>query len=140
VDERIIVGTEDARILIFESNGEMRSDIGFSPASFQRPCHALIPYGKGFIAGGGAGSVIVFEKADDTTSAVAAQTLSLEHGVGSKELYKKSKEFILQDENAKVTNMAVSPSEDNFVCTMENSQIYNLTLGNAEVKVSHLGI
>jgi hypothetical protein len=53
-----------------------------------------------------------------------------------REIYAKMKEFIIPEENWRVTNMAVSPSEDCLVCTTENSQIYCKQLSNTEVKVS----
>ncbi|KAJ3330947.1 Cilia- and flagella-associated protein 57 [Blyttiomyces sp. JEL0837] len=147
LEERLILGTEDGRILVFESNGEIKSDIQFSPTQSMRSCYALAAFAKGFIAGGSQGAVSVFEKSDDSAAAAAAAAASQASGantaatpeqhnsaLGIKDLYKRVRDYTLQDDSAKVTNMAISPSEDNLVCTMENNQIFSVVLGNAEVK------
>lgn len=54
---------------------------------------------------------------------------------GSKDWYKKSKDFVAGDEGTKVMNMALSPSEDNLVVSTENGQIYGMMLASTEVKV-----
>jgi WD40 repeat protein len=76
----------------------------------------LIPYSKGFIYGGSNGSVIAYEKSDD------------------KEYYKKVKEMRLKEENSKVSHIAMSPSEDSLLCTLETNQIYTVSLSNADIK------
>ncbi|KAJ3117421.1 Cilia- and flagella-associated protein 57 [Phlyctochytrium bullatum] len=169
LDERIIVGTEDGRLLVFETNGEPRMEIPFTfgpnPSNqVPKACNAILSYSKGFVAAGSGGNVVIFEKSEDTgpTSAAAQQAggagagaaggqkeggveagkekegekaasaAGAGMGAASKELYKRVKDFVLPDEVAKVLNMAMSPSEDNLLCSLENSQMFAITLASAE--------
>ena len=100
----------------------------------------MVAFAKGFVAGNGAGYVTVFDRADDVISSAAAQQAAgaESHANQSglqKELYKKSKDYLLQDENSKVANMAISPNEDNLVCSLDNNQVYCIALSSADVKV-----
>ncbi|KAJ3220181.1 Cilia- and flagella-associated protein 57 [Dinochytrium kinnereticum] len=131
IDERIVVGTEDGRLLIFESNGELRLEIPFSlpqpPANLPKACHAILSFSKGFVAAGSGGTVAIFEKGEDgaagaNSSAVQQQQpLSGEKekekegekggAVGSsvvRELYKRVKDYALPDDIARVMNIAIS--------------------------------
>ncbi|KAJ3005843.1 Cilia- and flagella-associated protein 57, partial [Thoreauomyces humboldtii] len=131
--DRIIVGTEDGKILIFEANGELKAEIahGQGPAATPRSITTLLAYSKGFICGGSKGSIAIYDRNEDgagTSLPGAAGQLS------GRDIYRKVKELSLSDENSKVTNMALSPSEDNLVATTETNQIYALMLAGTEVK------
>lgn len=134
-----MVGTEEGKILIFESNGELRAEIAHTHGPNQQPrsINTMLTYSKGFICGGSNGSIAIYDRNDEAGgSAVAQQTTSAQPGQNaSKELYKKAKEMVVQDETSKVVNMAISPSEDNLVCTTETNQIFALMLAGTEVKV-----
>ncbi|KAJ3044625.1 Cilia- and flagella-associated protein 57 [Rhizophlyctis rosea] len=144
LDDRIIVGTEDSKILIFENNGELRTEISHShspgptiPAS-PRAINVMLAFSKGFICGGAGGSVTLYDRSDESSSSAVAQQGGGQQGTvaasGSRDWYKKSKDFLAGDENTKVVNMALSPSEDNLVVSTENSQIYTMMLASTEVK------
>ncbi|KAI9346401.1 WD repeat domain 65-like protein [Zopfochytrium polystomum] len=147
-DEKIIVGSEDGHILIFEASGELRHDISLVTLSTAlRPCFAIIPYGKGFIAGCGGGLISVYEFVDESLNTATGQPAAAAagaagaaasgaqgSGLSGREQFRKARDFTLPDENLKITYMATSPSEDTLVCTMENNQMFSIILGNAEVK------
>ncbi|KAJ3031229.1 Cilia- and flagella-associated protein 57, partial [Rhizophlyctis rosea] len=150
LDDRIIVGTEDSRILIFENNGELRTEIHHShspsptiPAT-PRAIHVMLAFSKGFICGGTGGSVTLYDRSDENSGSAVAQQGGGGGGGGqqggvvaggaSKDWYKKSKDFVAGDEGTKVCNMALSPSEDNLVVSTENSQVYAMMLASTEVK------
>ncbi|TPX74759.1 hypothetical protein CcCBS67573_g03970 [Chytriomyces confervae] len=142
-DERVVIGTDDSRILICESNGELKAEIAFSTESPLRSCHSLISFNKGFVAGGAGGTVYVYEREDTAPAAATNSTIGATSGAdpaqpvassGSKDLFKKARDYSLQDESIKIVNMAISPSEDMLVCTSENNQIYNVLLGSADIK------
>ena len=61
------------------------------------------------------GVIYVFEKSDD------------------KDYYKKSKSFKIENNSVKILNLAVSPSEEQLVCTLANSQAYVFTLSNTDI-------
>ncbi|KAI8607724.1 WD40-repeat-containing domain protein [Chytriomyces sp. MP71] len=142
-DERIIVGTEDSRILVCEANGELKSDIAFSAEAPLRACHSLITFNKGFVAAGAGAVLSVFER-DETAPAAAtpaqvAATATGDHSVGAapvmtKEMFKRARDYGLHEDGTNIINMAMSPSEDLLVCTTENSQIYTVLLGSADIK------
>ncbi|KAJ3293662.1 Cilia- and flagella-associated protein 57 [Borealophlyctis nickersoniae] len=153
-DDRIIVGTEDSHILIFESNGELKMDIlhtstcPSSPAPSPRAIHSIIPYSKGFICAGTLGFVSIYDKSDESTSSAVAQQQQSAPGpggqaqqqqgtvgaaAGGKDVFKKVKEFTVQDEG-KVIHMALSSGEDNLVVTSEGSQIWSIVLASTEMK------
>ncbi|KND04574.1 uncharacterized protein SPPG_00295 [Spizellomyces punctatus DAOM BR117] len=136
-DDRIIVGTEDGKILIFENNGELRAELNYLHGSSQIPravC-TMFAYSKGFICGGSNGSIAIYDKSDEAgSSAVAQQSGQSQLSQSNKELYRKVKELTLQDENAKITSMAISPSEDNLVCTTETNQMFAIMLAGTEMK------
>lgn len=106
--------------------------------------YTLFPTSKGFIAGGEKGSVIFYEKNDDVNpSAITGNNVlplqqTAEKGVkmNGELLFKKSREFVMQDEGCKVTNLAMPQSEDICVCTTDKSQIFSVALVNNDNKVN----
>ncbi|KAJ3228464.1 Cilia- and flagella-associated protein 57 [Clydaea vesicula] len=131
-DEKIAVGTDDGKIFIFESNGELKCEISnfYGLTSQKKAVHSLIPMLKGFVAGGESGTTIMYERSDESSqmnqSAGAASTRT--------ELFRKSKEFAVSDETSRVVNLAMPQSEDMLVCTTEKNQIFSVLLANADVK------
>ncbi|KAJ3089419.1 Cilia- and flagella-associated protein 57 [Quaeritorhiza haematococci] len=136
-DGQIIVGTEDARILVFESHGEFKGEIQHTYNNVPRSVQVLVSYSKGFISGASGGNVVIYERTEDTLSNTAtgsntntAQAGASNVGVKAADSYKKAKEFALSDETSKVTNMALSPTEDNMICSLDNNQIFSIALGD----------
>ncbi|KAJ3327353.1 Cilia- and flagella-associated protein 57 [Blyttiomyces sp. JEL0837] len=112
-DVRIVAGTEDSKLLVFES-GDLILEISYLVPSTSN-LHSTTPsitavtsFAGGIIAGTSTGVCVLFEKTDDSY------------------LYKKNKEFVLEESN--VGCIALSPSDDMAVCTLSNSQIYLITL------------
>lgn len=59
-------------------------------------------------------------------------------GEGVARTYRKTKTLAIEGQGVKIRNLAVSPTEDTLLCTLENNQMYSLNLTNTEVmKVSH---
>ena len=86
---------------------------------------AIVAYSKGFACASGPGLVYLFEKTDD------------------KEFFKKAREIkIPQDPNSSdpskaesqiIGCLAVSPSEENLVCSTNINQLYTITLSSADL-------
>ena len=74
------------------------------------------------------GAVAVYERNEE----VLAQGATV--GAATKDLFKKTKEFNMQDSNAKITSMTLSPSEDNVVCALDTCQLYSVQLSSTEIK------
>ena len=78
---------------------------------------------QGFIVGSDGGTLILFER----------------DGEGAARTYRKTKTLAIQGQPVKIRNLAVSPTEDTLLCTLENNQMYSLNLTNTELmKVSLL--
>eukprot|EP00842_Homolaphlyctis_polyrhiza_P004220 jgi/Hompol1/479/HPOL_004482-RA len=144
-DDRIIVGTEDSRIYVFESNGELKAEMQHSHGSLQTPraIYCLIAFTKGFIVGCAGGMAALYERAEEMGAGGIAAAAAAQIAPGAapggpaaagagKDLYRKSREYTVMDETVKITNMAISPSEDTMLCTTETHQIYSISLSNAE--------
>ena len=86
---------------------------------------SVVAYSKGFACACGAGLVQLFEKTDD------------------KDFFKKNREIrIPQDpnssdpskaENQIIKCLAVSPSEENLVCSTDLNQLYTITVSSADI-------
>ncbi|EDO36068.1 predicted protein [Nematostella vectensis] len=147
-DERIITGTDTGRLLLFES-GELKNEfsvfgggpsapgtarqlstaaIGADPSPTQTAypqVTCIAAFSKGFICSGGAGTVHLFEKAEE------------------KDAYKKSREIRIPTdttnpdpqmiESQEIKDLTVSPSEETLVCSTSTSQLYSITLSTADL-------
>ncbi|XP_019645355.1 PREDICTED: cilia- and flagella-associated protein 57-like [Branchiostoma belcheri] len=143
-DERVIVGTDNGRLLLFES-GEMKSDFavsmgtregdrsslgsvteGSGAAGGPPQITAVAAYSKGFACAGGAGTVHIYEKTED-----------------AKDFYKKTREIrIPQDQHStdpsraeaqEVRCLTVSPSEETLVASTDQNQLYHISLSSADI-------
>lgn len=112
VDDRILVGTDTGDVLVFE-NAEFRGVLETSPSD-GKSIDSIAAFSKGFVAGCDEGALYVFERDD-------------------KEIYKQSKHFSIDLNYVRIKNLAVSPSEDNVVCTLENNQAFVLGLSNTDI-------
>jgi hypothetical protein len=78
---------------------------------------------QGFVVGSDGGTLFLFER----------------DGEGAARTYRKTKTLAIQGQPVKIRNLAVSPTEDTLLCTLENNQMYSLNLTNTELmKVSSL--
>jgi len=78
---------------------------------------------QGFMVGSDGGTLFLFER----------------DGEGAARTYRKTKTLAIQGQPVKIRNLAVSPTEDTMLCTLENNQMYSLNLTNTELmKVSLL--
>jgi len=107
VDDRILVGTDNGDILVFE-NAEFRGVLESSPAG-GKSIDCIAAYSKGFVIGMDEGYIMTFERDE-------------------KEIYKFSKSFQIDGNFVRVTSLAISPSEEHVVATLENNQAYLLSL------------
>ncbi|KXJ18311.1 cilia- and flagella-associated protein 57 [Exaiptasia diaphana] len=146
-DERIVAGTDNGRLLLFES-GELKNEFSVTGAAISAPGTARHPsttasgpeqsqdqqvlqiiciaaFSKGFICSAGLGTVHLFEKTEE------------------KDFYKKSREIRIPAdaqspdpqlaEKQEVKNLTISPSEETLVCATSTSQLYNITLSTADL-------
>ncbi|OUM67475.1 hypothetical protein PIROE2DRAFT_5114, partial [Piromyces sp. E2] len=110
---RIIIGTENEKILIYE-NGEFIStiDISLNPNQLlteqqakQVKITAIVPFSTGFAIGNGAGVISVFEKIEDNMG-----------------YYRKNHDEAL--ENSAVKTISVHVNKKGLLVTLENNQVY----------------
>ncbi|KAJ3119349.1 Cilia- and flagella-associated protein 57 [Nowakowskiella sp. JEL0407] len=110
-DIRIISGTEDGKLLVFEGADLIQEISYVNPRNdlIESSINSIIVLSGGLLVGTSTGTCILYEKMDDHT------------------LYKVNKEFYLEG-SGKVATIAISPSEEFAVCTLKNSQIYQVLL------------
>jgi WD40 repeat protein/ElaB/YqjD/DUF883 family membrane-anchored ribosome-binding protein len=134
-DERLICGTDEGKILMFDASGELKSEFTHVQSSTQqsRQVRVLMSYAKGCILGCSDGNVAVYERGEEMHVPGGLVT-SVTPSQGNKDGFKKVREFIVPDEGSHVNRLAVSANEDSFVCTTENSQMYYSLLSNTDVK------
>ncbi|KAK1165059.1 hypothetical protein AOXY_G13492 [Acipenser oxyrinchus oxyrinchus] len=142
-EERVIAGTETAKLLVFES-GDLRWEMSVEPKpasqEAERLCSsteqharsisharisAIVAYSKGFACSAGPGAVCLFEKTEE------------------KDVYRKAREIrIPQDlhshepshaEQQQFTALCISPSEETLVGSTDRGQLYSITLSSVEM-------
>ena len=111
--ERCVIASDNGELLLVENN-ELRATIPASPEGVSIDC--IIPFGnKGFICGGDHGVLSIFERSEE------------------KEMYKRTKSFSIENHSVRIKNLALSPSEENLICTLEDNQMYVLGLSNSDI-------
>ncbi|RKP18083.1 WD40 repeat-like protein, partial [Rozella allomycis CSF55] len=122
-EDRVAVALDEGQIFLFES-GEHKATFNIfeseSEISKKTSILSLLSYSKGFAYGTSHGIIGLFERTED------------------KELYRKSREFKLKEDNVKITSLALSPSEDNLICGLETNQMYAISLSNVDIKAEEL--
>ena len=112
--ERCVLAMDGGELLVVELN-EVKATI---PAlSDSKGVDCVIPYGiGGFVCGGADGTVSVYEKTDE------------------KELYKRVKHFVIkQSPGARVTALALSPTDETLLCSTDDNQMYEVDMSNVDV-------
>jgi len=112
-EERVVVATDTGDLLLLEA-GELKTALAASPAD-GASIDSIVAYSKGFVCGADGGMIYVFERSED------------------KEYYKRAKSFKIESNAVKIKNLAVSPSEEQLVCTLANCQAYVLPLSNTDI-------
>ena len=114
--ECVVVSTKNGELLLFESY-EFKGVLAMGdPGEVASPVYCLAGYSKGFVCGCTDGIVRIFEQSDE-----------------SREYYKLTKTFKIQDTSSRVSSLAISPSEDSLACSLANHQIYVLNLANSDI-------
>ncbi|CAG9461063.1 unnamed protein product [Pedinophyceae sp. YPF-701] len=117
--DRLLVGSEQGELMIMEA-GELKQ-------LFTMPDNhgifSVVVYSKGFIVGGSAGQVWLYERQDS-----------------DKEPYRLTRTFAIPNEPGNVKDMSVSPGEEYLAVTTSTHQAYSMALANTELmKADDLG-
>lgn len=115
LDEQIVVGTDTGDILLFD-NAEFQGVLESSPSD-GKSIDCITAFSKGFICGCDEGVIYIFERDE-------------------KEFFKRTKSFQIDNNYVRVRNIAISPSEDNITCTLENNQVGRCSGGRGASHVS----
>ncbi|KAE9044942.1 Cilia- and flagella-associated protein 57 [Phytophthora rubi] len=119
-DDRVVASADSGELWLFEQF-EFRQILTppttgtTGDGSFVK---SLLGYSKGFVCGGSGGCVRIYDRSDDG---------------GSREYYKKAKTFRIEGDTSTIKDLAISPSEDLLVCSLENNQLYALTLSSTDI-------
>ncbi|CAM9189545.1 unnamed protein product [Choristocarpus tenellus] len=104
-DEKVVTASDQGDLLVFETY-EFRGVLSSSPGDGHL-ISSMVAFSKGFVTGGSEGAMRVYERSDDP-----------------REFYRCLKVFHINGNASLITNLAVSPSEDNLALTTSNNQIY----------------
>eukprot|EP00003_Mantamonas_plastica_P007526 TRINITY_DN1634_c0_g1_i5.p1 TRINITY_DN1634_c0_g1~~TRINITY_DN1634_c0_g1_i5.p1 ORF type:complete len:1021 (+),score=468.18 TRINITY_DN1634_c0_g1_i5:488-3550(+) len=110
-DDRVMVGTDAGELVLVEA-AENRSYVT-QETNDNHSIDAIIATQKGFICAGENGMISLFDRTEDQ--------------------FKPNKSFSITNENIKIKNLALSPSEETLACTLENNQLVVLALSTAEL-------
>ncbi|OQS02156.1 WD domain-containing protein [Thraustotheca clavata] len=113
-DDRVVAATLTGELWLFE-NLEFRAILSSSPTEGQY-ISSLLAYSKGFVGGGSGGIIRIYEKSDD-----------------AREHFKRTKTFTIDGNSHCIQNLAISPSEDTLVCSLESNQLFMLTLSSTDI-------
>lgn len=113
-DDRLIAAADSGELWLFEQM-EFRQILSSSPSDGNF-VGSILGYSKGFVCGGSGGIVRLYDRSDD-----------------GREYYKKSKTFSVEGNTSTIKDIAISPTEDSLVCSMENNQLYVLTLSSTDI-------
>ncbi|ETK90168.1 hypothetical protein L915_06001 [Phytophthora nicotianae] len=119
-DDRVVAAADSGELWLFEQF-EFRQIL--TPATTGTTgdgsfVSSLLGYSKGFVCGGSGGCVRIYDRSDDG---------------GSREYYKKAKTFRIEGDASTIKDLAISPSEDLLVCSLDNNQMYALTLSSTDI-------
>ncbi|XP_024523319.1 cilia- and flagella-associated protein 57 [Selaginella moellendorffii] len=101
----------DTGELVYVEGGEVRSSLSCSDGPPET--ELTIYYSKGFICGGSGGKISFYEKTEEKDV---------------KEGFKKVCSFKVDNANSKIRGLALSPSEELLVCTLDNNQLASVLL------------
>ena len=111
----MIVAAESGELLLFDQN-EYRSVLAASPDD-SAAIECIVPCSKGFVCGGDGGVLRIYERSGD------------DRGVE----YKRSKVFEIEGHAVPIKSLAVSPNDENLVCSLANHQLFVLNLSNTDI-------
>ena len=112
-EDRMVVATDTAELLFFENN-EFKTVLITSPSD-GNSIDSIIPFSGGFLIGCDDAVLRVYERSDD------------------RDYYKNPKKFKVAGQTSKITNLAISPTEDFLACTLSNHQAFQLAFSNSEM-------
>ncbi|KAJ3000403.1 Cilia- and flagella-associated protein 57 [Globomyces sp. JEL0801] len=136
-EDRVICGTEDGKVMIYDSSGELKFDFLHTHTLSQtvKAVHVVLTSTKGILLGLSEGSIALYEKGEELNSTGPASTMmTTTQALNNKDMYRKSREFGLTDEPSTILKLAINPTDDYFIAAPENSQLYFSLLSNADVK------
>ncbi|GLD97629.1 hypothetical protein PINS_up006319 [Pythium insidiosum] len=113
-DDRVVAAADTGELWLFEGV-EFRQVLASSPSDGNY-VSSILGYSKGFVCGGSGGIVRIYDRSDD-----------------GREFYKKAKTFSVEGNSSTIANLAISPTEDSLVCSLDNNQLYVLTLSSTDI-------
>jgi WD40 repeat protein len=107
-DGRLVIGTDNGEIIIFDSACEFRGYVTVGLDNWRVEC--ILPYSRGFLVAGEDASVHIFER----------------HPEDIRNQYQRLPRALVIAEHITRTIKAItlSPNEDQLVCALDNSQMY----------------
>ena len=134
-DGKIIICTDQGEMLYFESTGEYKMMLNWSPCDGFY-IETIINYSNGIMIAGDSGQIMVFSKTDEPKKPFIL--VATWPNVDIKE-EKKYPALLLSIMAWRIKNIALSSSDDTLVFTTENNQLMRVNV-NLEKKISETSI
>lgn len=102
-----------------------------TPPVDSTPVLSLLTYSKGFICSAGNGTLYLFEKTDEKCLFKKARSVNIELDPSS-----SMDQAVYSNEGMsnEIVCLALSPSEENVVCSTQSQQLFNLTLSATDIE------
>ncbi|KAJ1455139.1 quinon protein alcohol dehydrogenase-like superfamily [Pelagophyceae sp. CCMP2097] len=115
-EERLVAATTAGDLVLYE-NYEFRMVLSTGGEASTR-IESLCAYSKGFVCGGSAGSLRIYERSEDV-----------------RESFKCLKVFRIENcgPRCSIGNLVISPSEETLLCATNDHQMYTFTLSNTDI-------
>ena len=110
---QIVLGTSTGDIIIIR-NFEVDNILTIKE-DVEMPICSIVSFSKGIIAGG-SGILFIYNHMD-----------------GDKELLFLARKFHIRNDNASITNLALSPSEETLILSTANNQMYSFPLASLDI-------
>jgi WD40 repeat protein len=146
LDDKLLLGTDDGKIAAIEAITEIKWETNFvqTLSQKQKSVYSILAYSKGFTVGSRGGCIALYERAEDLPIG-GINNGKVSDVPGSRDLYKKIKEYNVADESSRVIlcnnddsqciiNLAINFNEDTVIASSDNGQIYTAPLTNSEIK------
>lgn len=99
--------------------------------------NTILFFPRGIIIGSNGGCVSLYEKGDDIpiptlTGGGVTAPLPTSAISTNRDALRKTREFTLVEDGSAITKLALSPTEEAFLCTTEKSQLYHGSMATSD--------
>ena len=129
-DDKIAVTADDGKIIILESNGELKHQHVLGT-----PIHTIEAFSKGFIVGDIKGTLLIYQLEENSKKTKIVEGSNNSTTSIYAEMFKKPREIRLGEEDNSIIGISISAAEDGVICSTSANNIFGISLAtNPELK------